>query len=250
MNVKISVNPKNNGSSSGYMNYLNHEVKEGISQDETFFNHRSDNISKQEAIFALDNNKNALGKDQDKFYDVIASPSAKEWEAMGKTDKERMENFKNFIKNEFIEAYADNFNKGLKKDDIMYFAKIHEYREGVYAPHAHVVVSRKDMSDKIKLSPLTNHRGTTKGAVKGGFDRMNFFEKSDKVFDEKFNYNRDFADTLTYQHTMKHGKAEDVIKLPKLKEKHLQEQQIRNERHQQQTKEQTKDRKKGFGMSF
>ena len=39
--------------------------------------------------------------------------------------------------------------------------------------HCHLIVSRKDQSNKKKLSPLTNHKNTKKGKVIGGFDRVN-----------------------------------------------------------------------------
>jgi hypothetical protein len=71
-------------------------------------------------------------------------------------------------------AYAANFRKGLGASDILYYAKVHHERNretGKEDLHAHIIVSRKDVSNKLKLSPATNHRGTQKGAVKGGFDR-------------------------------------------------------------------------------
>ena len=79
--------------------------------------------------------------------------------------------------------------------------------------HAHVIVSRKNITNKIKISPLTNHKSTTKGAIKGGFDRKNFYEKVEQSFDDKFKYNRKIEDTFLYKNTMKNGKAEDKIKM-------------------------------------
>ena len=64
---------------------------------------------------------------------------------------------------------------------LLYYAKVHHERNretGKEDMHAHIIVSRKDMSNKLKLSPATNHRGTQKGAVKGGFDREAFVRVS------------------------------------------------------------------------
>lgn len=43
--------------------------------------------------------------------------------------------------------------------------------------HCHLIVSRKDQANKKKLSPLTNHRNTNNGIIKGGFDRVTLFQQ-------------------------------------------------------------------------
>jgi hypothetical protein len=81
---------------------------------------------------------------------------------------------KEYIRQALMPAYAANFNKGLGAEDILYFAKVQYERNretGQADLHAHILVSRKDISNKLKLSPATNHRGTQKGAVRGGFDQ-------------------------------------------------------------------------------
>ena len=113
-------------------------------------------------------------------------------------------------------------NKSLKnvnKEDVLFFGKIHEQRaennknKDLSDLHAHVIVSRKDITNKIKISPLTNHKTTTNGAIKGGFDRKNFYEKTEKSFDDKFNYTRKIEDTFTYKNTMKNGSGEEKIQM-------------------------------------
>ena len=42
--------------------------------------------------------------------------------------------------------------------------------------HCLLIVSRKDQTNKKKLSPLTNHKDTKKGTVMGDFDRVNLFQ--------------------------------------------------------------------------
>ena len=74
----------------------------------------------------------------------------------------------------------------MNKEDILFYGKIHEMRaednkdQNLSDLHAHVIVSRKNITNKIKISPLTNHKSTTKGAIKGGFDRKNFYENKSK----------------------------------------------------------------------
>ena len=51
-------------------------------------------------------------------------------------------------------------------------------------------MSRKDQANKKKLSPLTNHKNTNKGIIKGGFDRVKLFQQAEQGFDKLFNYQR------------------------------------------------------------
>jgi hypothetical protein len=79
--------------------------------------------------------------------------------------------------------------------------------------HCHLIVSRKDQSNKVKISPLTNHRNTKKGAIKGGFDRTALFENVEKGFDKLFGYNRQLSETFEYCNTMKNGNLTDKLKM-------------------------------------
>ncbi|MEA4968581.1 MAG: DUF5712 family protein, partial [Bacteroidaceae bacterium] len=82
--------------------------------------------------------------------------------------------------------------------------------------------SRKDQSNKIKISPLTNHKNTKKGTVKGGFDRKNLFQQAEQGFDRLFNYDRQLTETFEYCNTMKNGNISDQL--------NMQEKQIADER--------------------
>ncbi|KAA6325487.1 hypothetical protein EZS27_025309 [termite gut metagenome] len=64
-----------------------------------------------------------------KFYAIYVSPSATELMRMGKTEKERSDAMKPYIRKVFIPAYAQNFNKGLDANDILFYGKIHFNRE-------------------------------------------------------------------------------------------------------------------------
>lgn len=79
--------------------------------------------------------------------------------------------------------------------------------------HCHLIVSRKDQSNKVKISPLTNHRNTKNGAIKGGFDRSALFQNVEKGFDKLFGYNRQLSETFEYCNIMKNGSITDQLKM-------------------------------------
>ena len=65
--------------------------------------------------------------------------------------------------------------------------------------HIHIIVSRKDASNSVSLSPGSKHKSSDVEMhgkkVKRGFDRDTFFAKAEKTFDKTFGYNRNFAET-------------------------------------------------------
>ena len=215
MNVKIQGGGggsySNKGSCFGAANYLNHEndqrMKDGL-KNEPFFNYEGGRTSFADMINDIDRNKAQLGKDQSKFFVITVSPSEKEQLAMGKDAAERSLNFKYYVRDQIMEQYAQNFNKGLSARDLKWYAKIHHGRgdKAGEQMHAHIIVSRKDMQNKIKLSPMTTHRtAKNSGRVQSGFDRTNFFEKCEKTFDQTFKHERDFSESFEYCNAIKHG---------------------------------------------
>jgi hypothetical protein len=65
--------------------------------------------------------------------------------------------------------------------------------------HIHIIVSRKDASNRFSLSPGSKYKASdvklNGKTVKRGFDRDKFFEKAEKTFDKTFGYKRNFAET-------------------------------------------------------
>lgn len=65
--------------------------------------------------------------------------------------------------------------------------------------HIHIIVSRKDASNKFSLSPGSKYKSSEvemHGRKVGrGFDRDSFFEKAEQVFDKTFKYERNFAES-------------------------------------------------------
>ncbi len=162
--------------------------------------------------FQIDHNKAQLHKSNSKFFVITVSPSQDELNTMGKTPQEKATALREYIRNDIMQQYAENFNRNFNKEDIMYYAKIHHDRGNKAGDnmHAHIIISRKDISNTKKLSPQTNHRNTKKRVVKGGFNREKFVLNSEKSFDKRFDYNRSIENSFEYYNTMKNGSIQDI----------------------------------------
>lgn len=209
----------NVGSSRQLANYMEHEDLERMEKGtyiDGFFNLTEDNIYKSKVIKDMDTNIGQLLKIDAKFYAIHVSPSEKELRAMGNTEQEQAEAMKRYIRKVFIPEYAKNFNKGLSEIDIKFYGKIHFDRsrsDNELNMHCHLVVSRKDQANKKKLSPLTNHKNTKNGIIKGGFDRVNLFKQVEQGFDKQFDYDRQPSESFRYHNTIKNGSISQQLEL-------------------------------------
>ena len=220
----------NTKSCSDLVNYLSKE-NEGkeLLDHENFFNSQGDNFTDFQVINSIDKNVKGIPKDEAKFFMVSLNPSQKELKhlaflATGKeisnvsqmtaTEKEKFNQLFKSYANDCMELYAQGFNKGLTKDDILYFGKVEHER--IYKPfdievkegrakageikpglqtHCHFVISRKDRSMKAKISPLINSKGSFNTLPDGtkvpvGFDREKFKIECETLFDVKYEYQR------------------------------------------------------------
>lgn len=209
----------NAGSSRQLVAYLEHEdlerMEKGIYTD-GFFNLAKDNIYKSKVIKDIDTNIGQLLKTDAKFFAIHVSPSENELQAMGNSEQEKAEAMKRYVREVFIPEYAKNFNKGLSEADIKFYGKIHFDRnrsDNELNMHCHLIISRKDQSNKKKLSPLTNHKNTKNGVIKGGFDRVNLFQQAEQGFDKQFNYDRQQSESFDYHNTMKNGSISEQLEL-------------------------------------
>lgn len=209
----------NAGSSRQLASYMEHEdlerIEKGIYTD-GFFNLTDDNIYKSIVIKDIDTNIGQLLKTDAKFFAIHVSPSESELRAMGNTEQEKAKAMKRYVRKIFIPEYAKNFNKGLSEADIKFYGKIHFDRnrsDNELNMHCHLIVSRKDQTNKKKLSPLTNHKNTKNGTVTGGFDRVNLFQQVEQGFDKLFNYKRQQAESFNYHNTMKNDSISRQVKL-------------------------------------
>lgn len=228
----------NTQSCSDLVKYLEKENDDlELLEQEQFFNHTSNQINAQYAINSIDNNKKGL-KDKDaKFFMVTVNPSERELKHLAKIATKRdisdvsemkpseLERYNNMVKGyarEVMEEYAKAFNRGLTEGDLVYYAKLEQQRhfkgtdkevkEGLVTSgekkeglqtHVHIVVSRKDVTQKISLSPLANSRGSNKHVLNGksvnvGFNRDEFVATCEREFDKKFQFQRAFENSYGY----------------------------------------------------
>ncbi|MBP1838637.1 DUF5712 family protein [Formosa algae] len=227
-----------------------------------FFTHSKDNISTNEVISAIDSNIKKLGKKDAKYFAPTLNFSQQELKHILSriTDKKEIKNIWDLNQEEYkffnskIKAYArivmtnyaKNFNredKGLKTGkDLVYYAKIEHFRKfkgtdpevveglfknGDYKPglqsHAHIIVGRKDKTQRLKLTPTTKERSTTR-SIGGntyhvGFDRMNWINMNEKSFDEFFKYKRPEREKFKNQYILKNGSPKEKEALMKKIEK-------------------------------
>ncbi len=225
MNIKIqNASPQkeggdNKGSCAALANYLTHEDEQRIEaglDPMPFLKPDGTEVSLGEVIDKIDRNHKHLGKNDDKFYHIIVAPSADEIAAMGTTEAEQ---YKSAVKlmRAISDEYAENFNRETVQDasDITIFWKFHTTRgdDGELQFHLHGIVARNSNGangKSVKLSPMTTHRDTENGPVKGGFDRKAFFNRAEKLFDKLFHYDRKVSETFDYNNAMAHGSPEEM----------------------------------------
>jgi hypothetical protein len=204
---------KNTDSARAYLEYLSHENVERREKgliEYPFFMPDGTPVSKGEIIDKLDRNHAHLSLMDTKFYSLIIAPDpVKEAPAMGRTEQEIFRNAV-ILARTISDAYAKGFHReGINgHEDLFIWWCIHFTRNGVPGVHLHGIVGRKARNGK-KLSPLTNHRNTTKGPVQGGFDRVAFVAECEKIFDEIMNIDRSVVDTYEFKWAMKRGTAAD-----------------------------------------
>lgn len=81
--------------------------------------------------------------------------------------------------------------------------------------HVQVIVSRKDATNKIKLSPMNTSRGKNEGHSKkmGQFDRVAFKQYGETLFDELFEFDRQLKDTMAYANAQKNGSLAERMQM-------------------------------------
>lgn len=149
----------------------------------------------------------------------------------------------NALRPEYRQQYAANFGKGIEGWNLVWFAKVEHSRSYEYTDravqlgeqpkgtvktgnqtHVHVIVSRTEnlrqyaegkaigqhgstraRENPYHLSPMTNHKATTKGVVTGGFKRNGFSQRTEQTFDQTFGYDRPLMESFRYLHGMRYG---------------------------------------------
>lgn len=225
MNPKISgqsskSNYKNNGSSASAVFYDEHDLREYLDEalelgaqgeQMQFFDMEGHVVTAAEVLDKVDRHHSGLHKSDAKFYCIMLDPSDPEIAAMGEDLTERLANGQQYVF-DIMDAYARNFHReGIEdRHNLTAYAIPHLYKgeEKKDQLHWHIIVARKDASNKYKLSPLTNHRSTTNGVVKGGFDRVAFDQECEQLFDKRFGYERKVEESFAYCLAQKKGTPE------------------------------------------
>lgn len=237
MFIKItdSETGNNKSSSARLVEYLEKEnkLKADNQQKELWFTTARFDVSHQEVRVKIDNNIAKLCHNDDKFFFVNISPSEKEILFLKeKYAQDLLEEKLKEYANSVMDIYAQNFKKESIKtsSDLLWFGKLEHFRyysntdEKVKngesktgeikhgeQMHIQIIVSRKDITNKIKLSPKNNSRGknAVHSAKFGQFDNLAFKENSEKMFDQMFEYQRELKATILYCVTMKNDKVDD-----------------------------------------
>ncbi|MBD1365367.1 molybdopterin-guanine dinucleotide biosynthesis protein MobB [Mucilaginibacter sp. ZT4R22] len=239
INISKSETGNNKGSSSQLVAYLEKENREKMEQGRTpalpeyWFNPNGNKIQPYEVRQTIDNNVAKLSKDEAKFFLVNISPSSKELLFLkAKYGEEKTKEYLKDYSNKVMDAYAKNFKRnGINSNhDLVYFGKLEnsryytykdlEVRKGIAKRgdrkpgeqmHVQVIVSRKDASNSIKLSPLNNSKGTNAAHSQkvGQFDRVAFKQSAETLFDSMFGYDRNIKETFSYANAMKNGSYEE-----------------------------------------
>jgi hypothetical protein len=236
INITDSETADNKGSSNSLVRYLDKENRAAQQQQpELWFNQESAHIHSFDAIQALDNNIAKLMRTEAKFFLINISPSQKEiaWLKEQYGEQGAKQQLKAYAV-KMMDEYALNFKRpGINSSkDLLWFGKLENYR--YYGPkdaevkqglkqrgerkpgeqmHIQVVVSRKDITNKVKLSPMNNSKGRNAAHSQrmGQFDRSAFKQSGETVFDRQFNFERGFTETFRYANEQKKGALEQRL---------------------------------------
>lgn len=247
INITKSETGDNKGSSGTLVHYLEKENRmqpENAMENkpERWFNGTANGIKPHEVRMGIDRNVAKLGRDDSKFFLINVSPSQKELAHLVSKYGEdgAREKLKEFAAR-VMDEYARNFKRpGIESHrDLLWFGKLENYRYYGYNDrevksgqkrkgepkegrqmHVQIIVSRKDITNKIKLSPQNTSRGKNKAHSQklGQFDRTAFKQSGETLFDELFDFERNLKDSLQYANTMKNGTAQQKAQMHTLVE--------------------------------
>lgn len=228
LNITDKNEAENKGSSAKLVHYLDKENRLDASAEQ-WFGQNLESFESYQVRKQLDSNIAKLGQNDAKFFLLNISPSQKEIAYLKSLFGEEgaIQELKKFAIR-IMDEYARNFKrKGIQSNkDLLWFAKLEHHRyysfkdkevqrgqakRGDKKPgeqmHIQVIISRKDITNKIKLSPKNNSRGTNVEHSKkvGQFDRVAFKSSGERVFDELFGFDRPVSETFKYVNTQANG---------------------------------------------
>jgi len=234
LNITDKNEAENKGSSAKLVHYLDKENRLEKSSEQ-WFSHALQTFEAYQVRNRIDANIAKLGQKDAKFFLLNISPSQKEiahLQALFGSEGAIQELKKFAVK--IIDEYARNFKRSgiTNNNDLLWFAKLehHRYyghkdkeiREGIAKRgdlkpgeqwHIQVIISRKDITNKVKLSPKNNSRGTNLEHSKkvGQFDRVAFKASGERLFDETFGFSRPATESFNYANTRANGNLAERI---------------------------------------
>ncbi len=240
INITKSETGGNTGSCGLLVNYLEKENRLNQGNKECWFNDQSRTILAHQVRTSIDSNIAKLGKDDSKFFLINISPSQKELAFL--LEKHSLVEVKEVLKDyaiKVMDGYARNFKRsGVNSNrDLLWFGKFEQFRYYGYNDrhvkdgtkqrgdkkdgpqyHIQVIVSRKDITNTIKLSPQNTSRGKNAEHSKklGQFDRTAFKQSGERIFDEYFGFERSFSQGMHHANTLKNGTVLDRLKLNRI----------------------------------
>jgi len=257
INITDSVTANNKGSSRELVSYLEKENRlYEMDEPEYWFNNNSQAIAPYEVRNVIDSNNAKLCKTDAKFFLINISPSQKELKYLLKEfGKEGMKERLKLYAEKVMDGYAQNFKReGINSSkDLLWFGKIEHNRYYTYKDkevisgekkrgeikagkqmHIQIIVSRRDVSNRIKLSPMNNSRGKNIEHSKklGQFDRVAFKQSGETLFDGLFAFDRKLGETFSYANILKNGSVDQKEQLALLETgpaKQREQRQIVNE---------------------
>ncbi|RZM11957.1 MAG: molybdopterin-guanine dinucleotide biosynthesis protein MobB [Pedobacter sp.] len=239
-NITDSETGNNQGSSCQLVHYLDKENRVFPEMEkQMWFNGSEDDIESYKVRTALDGNIRRLCKGDSKFFLVNISPSQKEIGFLVSEygEDEAKECLKDYAVR-MMDEYARNFKRpGIESNEnLLWFGKLEHFRyygfrdaevksgqvkAGSLKPgsnwHLQLIVSRKDITNSVKLSPMNKSRGkNAEHSLKlGQFDRTTFKMTGEKVFDEMFGFERGLQESFEYANVQKNGNIEQKLYLQK-----------------------------------
>ncbi|TCC86683.1 molybdopterin-guanine dinucleotide biosynthesis protein MobB [Pedobacter frigiditerrae] len=238
INISDSEKGDNKASSGALVHYLDKENRLYKPEEPMlWFNGKGSTVQSYEVKNKLDNNIAKLGKEDSKFFLINISPSQKEISHLKELYGEdgAREKLKEYaIK--VMDEYAKNFKRTdiNSNADLLWFGKLENHRyyshkdkevkkgqvkRGTAKPgeqmHVQVIVSRKDITNKIKLSPMNKSRGrnTEHSKKLGQFDRVAFKNSGEKLFDQQFSFDRPISETFKYANANVKGSLKEKMDL-------------------------------------
>jgi hypothetical protein len=175
---------------------------------EWWFNQAGERVTGKAVLDAIDEDWQGMGKQTVKFTTGSIDPTEREWNAMGKTDGERLRNFKAWVAKEVTRELAANFHKVDKSgkpiviapENVKIFYKLehNRYYKGTDAEvlrgeaksgdpkpgfnkHIHFIVATKTADGKYRINPKTKRTE---------FSRVDFFANVERSFDRRFDFKR------------------------------------------------------------